>query len=180
MLRSAAARKPATLATIPGRSGQLRMRRVASTASQFGGDTARAMSKETLSTLRRGYEAFNRGDTSSLAELARELATPDVEWGATGAFPGVEGMYRGPEAIEKWMGVIRSAWEEFEASIDEVLDDRDDVLVVAELLRGRGRGSGVEVEMRIFSVYWFETGKIRKRAAFTERSEAFEAAGLSD
>jgi hypothetical protein len=48
------------------------------------------MSKETLAILRRGYEAFNRGDTSMILELAGELATPDVEWGATGAFPGVE------------------------------------------------------------------------------------------
>jgi hypothetical protein len=52
------------------------------------------------------------------------------------------------------------------------------VVVVAERLRGRGRGSGVEVEMQIFSTYWFEEGKIRRRAAFTERTDALEAAGL--
>ena len=138
------------------------------------------MSEETLATLRRGYEAFNRGDTSVIREFAREVATPDVEWGATGAFPGVDGMYRGPEAIQEWMDVIRSAWEEFEVSLDEVLHDGDDVVVVAELLRGRGRGSGVEVEMRIFSTYWFEEGKLRRRAAFTERKEALEAAGLEE
>jgi ketosteroid isomerase-like protein len=138
------------------------------------------MSKETLATLRRGYEAFNRGDTSVIREFAREVATPDVEWGATGAFPGVDGMYRGPEAIQEWMDVIRSAWEEFEVSLDEVLHDGDDVVVVAERLRGRGRGSGVEVEMRIFSTYWFEEGKLRRRAAFTERKEALEAAGLEE
>jgi hypothetical protein len=34
--------------------------------------------------------------------------------------------------------------------------------------------------MRIFSVYWFEDGKIRKRQPFTERSAALEAAGLSE
>ena len=136
------------------------------------------MSKETLATLKRGYEAFNRGDTSELRELAREIGTPDVEWGATGAFPGVDGMYRGPEAMPKWMDVIRSAWEEFEVSLDEVLHDGDDVVVVAELLRGRGRGSGVEVEMRIFSAYWFEEGKIRRRAAFTEPKRPSKPPGL--
>jgi len=138
------------------------------------------MSKETLATLRRGYEAFNRGDTAVILELVREVGTPDMEWGAIGAFPGVEGMYRGPEAIQEWMDVIRSAWEEFEVSLDEVLHDGDDVVVVAELLRGRGRGSGVEVEMRIFSTYWFEERKLRRRAAFTERKEALEAAGLEE
>jgi hypothetical protein len=71
-----------------------------------------------------------------------------MEWGATGAFLGVEGMYRGPEAMQEWMEVIRSAWEQFEVSLDEVLHDGDDLVVVTELLRGRGRGSGAEVEMR--------------------------------
>jgi ketosteroid isomerase-like protein len=137
------------------------------------------MSEETLAMLRRGYEAFNRGDTSAIAALAREIGTPDMEWGATGAFPGVEGMYRGPEAMEEWMQIIRSEWKEFEVTLDEVLYDGDDVVVVTELLRGRGRESGAEVEMRVFSAYWFEQGKIRKRAAFTEPKAALEAAGVS-
>ncbi len=138
------------------------------------------MSEENVETLKRGYEAFNRGDASALLELAREIGTPDVEWGATGAFPGVEGMYRGPEAMQEWMNVIRSEWEDFRVTLDEVLHVEGDVLVVTELLRGRGRESGVEVEMRVFSAYWFEQGKLRRRAAFTERTEALEAAGLRE
>jgi ketosteroid isomerase-like protein len=134
------------------------------------------MSDQTIANLKRGYEAFNRGDAS----VAIALSTPDVEWGATGAFPGVEGMYRGPEAIQEWMDVIRSAWGEFEVALDEVLHDEGDLLVVTELLQGRGRSSGAEVEMRIFSVYRFEEGRIRRREAFTERNAALEASGLSE
>jgi ketosteroid isomerase-like protein len=134
------------------------------------------MSEETLAILKRAYEGFNQGDMS----LTVELATPNVEWGATGAFPGVEGKYHGPEAIQVWMDVIRSEWETFEVSLDEVLHDGDDVVVVTELLRGRGRESGVEVEMRVFSAYWFEEGKVRRRAAFTEQKAALEAAGLRE
>ena len=132
------------------------------------------MSQENVEVLKRGHEGFNRGDAS----IPISLSTPDVEWGATGAFPGVERTYRGPQAIREWMDVIRSAWEEFEVSLGEVLHDEGDLLVVTELIRGRGRSSGAEVEMRIFAVYRLEDGKIRRRQAFTERTEALEAAGL--
>jgi ketosteroid isomerase-like protein len=82
--------------------------------------------------------------------------------------------------MQVWMDLIRSAWEEFEVTLDEVLYDGDDVVVVTELLRGRGRESGAEVEMRVFSAYWFENGKLRRREAFTERNAALAAAGLSE
>ena len=134
------------------------------------------MSRTTLANLKRGYEAFNRGDAS----VAMDLATPDVEWGTSGTFPGLVGVYRGPEALPRWMDTIRAAWEKFEVTPDEVVRDQGDVLVVAELQRGRGRGSGVEVVMRVFSVYCLREGKIRRRQAFTEREAALEAAGLSE
>jgi ketosteroid isomerase-like protein len=134
------------------------------------------LSQEAIAKLARGHEAFNHGDVSTMMEIS----TPDVEWVAAGAFPGVEGVYRGPAAVEQWVDAIRSAWGEFEVSLDEVLHDAGDVLVVTERLWGRGRGSGVEVEMCVFSTYWFEEGKIRRREAFTDREAALEAAGLRE
>ena len=134
------------------------------------------MSQEQLANLRRGHEAFSRGDVAAIMDVA----TSDVEWGATGAFPGLEAVYRGPEGVQAWVDTIRSVWEEFEVTLDEVVCDEADLLVVAELLRGRGVGSGVEVEMRVYSAYWFKGAKVRKRSAFSERSAALEAAGLSE
>jgi ketosteroid isomerase-like protein len=64
-------------------------------------------------------------------------------------------------------------------TLDEVLHDEGNVLVVSELLHGRGRSSGAEVKMRVFTVYRFEEGKVRRRASFTERNAALEAAGLT-
>jgi ketosteroid isomerase-like protein len=76
------------------------------------------------------------------------------------------------------MDAVRSARERFEVTLEEVMLDEGDMLVIAALLRGRGRESGAEVELRVFSAYWFERGKIRRRHAFTEREQALEAAGL--
>ena len=133
------------------------------------------MSRENVEKIRLGQEGFSRGDLGPV----KGLVADDVEWGAVGAFAGLEDVYRGPEGMDEWMEAVRSSWERFDVSLDGVLRDLDDVVVVAELLRGRGRESHAEVEMRIFSVYWFEQGKIAKRRAFMTEAEALEAAGLS-
>jgi ketosteroid isomerase-like protein len=133
------------------------------------------MSEAAIATLKRGHQAFNRGD----AATTMELGTADVEWGATGKFPGLEKEYHGPEAMVQWMNTVRSVWDEFEVTLAEVLRDEGELIVVSERLRGRGRESGVEVEMLVYSAYWFEGGKVRRRRAFTESEEALAAAGLA-
>jgi ketosteroid isomerase-like protein len=132
------------------------------------------MSEENVEKIRRGQEGFSRGDLGPV----KSFVSDDVEWGAVGAWPGLENVYRGPNGMDDWMESVRSSWESFDVSLDGVVRDLDDVLVVIERLRGRGRASSAEVEMQIFSVYWFEQGKIVKRRAFTTEDEALEAAGL--
>jgi hypothetical protein len=61
----------------------------------------------------------------------------------------------------RWTEVIRSTRDEFEVSLDEVLHDGDDVLVVADLLGGHGRGSGSRSRCGSSTVYWFEDGRQR-------------------
>jgi len=131
--------------------------------------------RENVETLRRGYRAFTRGDAAAVAHLV----TGDVEWGAT-PFPGIDDVYRGHDGMQSWMDAIRSAWAKFEVTLDEVLHDGADLVVVAERVRGRGRESDAEVEMCVFSTYWFEEGRLRKRSVFSDREAALEAAGLRE
>ena len=130
------------------------------------------MSQENVEVVRRGQQAFSHGDLSP----AEAMVDDDVDWGTLGDFPGLETSYRGPQGLDRWMDAVRAEWESFEVSIDEVIRDEGDVIVIAESLRGRGRESGAEVEMVIFSTYWFREGKITKRRVFTSREQALEAA----
>ena len=45
---------------------------------------------------------------------------------------------------------------------------------------GRGAGSGVDVERRVFAVYCFEHGKIVSRTSFADKLPALEAVGLQE
>jgi ketosteroid isomerase-like protein len=129
------------------------------------------MSQELLEKIQIGHEGFSRGD---LTEAKRDMSE-DVEWGTTGAWPGLEGTYRGRDSLDEWMQILHSEWDRFGVSLDEVILDDGDVMVLAERLTGRGRESGIEVEMQVFSIYWGEEGKIVKRQSFNSREEALAA-----
>jgi ketosteroid isomerase-like protein len=63
--------------------------------------------------------------------------------------------------------------------LEEALDGGD--LVVATVLsRGRGRGSGIEIDARFHRVYTLRDDRIVRMDEFAQRAEALEAAGLSE
>lgn len=126
-----------------------------------------------MEKLRRGVEGFNRGDLGPV----RSILAENVDWGALGAFPGLEDAYKGPRALDRWMEDVRSAWDVFEVSIDEVVRATDELVIQSERLWGRGKESGVEVTMTIHAVYWFARGKVIRRRVFESRREALAAAG---
>ena len=78
------------------------------------------MSQELLEMIQLGHAGFNSGD---LSRPKLNLAD-DVEWGTTGTWPGLEGTYRGPQALDQCEGKIakRQSFrtrEEALASVDE-------------------------------------------------------------
>jgi ketosteroid isomerase-like protein len=87
-------------------------------------------------------------------------------------------VYYGHDGVAEWGTTLRSAWEDFEVGLVEVLDEAGDHVVAEEHLRARGLGSGVELEAQLFSAYVFRDGKIAKRQIFTEKADALEHVGI--
>jgi ketosteroid isomerase-like protein len=129
------------------------------------------MSQELIELVLIGHDGFNRGDLSE----AKTKVSDDVEWGTTGTWPGLDETYHGPDALDEWIETLHSEWETIRVTLDEVVEDAGDVAILTERLSGRGRESGIEVEMQVFSVYWSEGGKIVKRASYRTREEALTA-----
>jgi ketosteroid isomerase-like protein len=81
------------------------------------------MSQENVETLRRAFEAFNRGDLEgAVADLA-----PDVEYVASGATPGFGGVYQGPEAYRQFLEELVGAFDNLRIKIHEFIDAGDQV-----------------------------------------------------
>src|SRR5215216_1542227 len=105
-------------------------------------DTGRAMSQENVEVVRRMYAAFHGGDVDG----ALSHFNADVLVDASKARPDV-GTGRGREHVTALVTSWLASWEEWREEMDEMRDLGSRVLVLS-VQRGRGKGSGVEVEAR--------------------------------
>jgi len=118
-------------------------------------------------------------------EIVRRFVESDLDEGWTDADPDIvwnplEGpQVQGPDAASASLARWESAWNEYEVIFEQFVDAGDRVLVTLRV-RGRGRGSGVEVEARYHTVYTLRDGVIVRMDEYDVRSEALEAAGLSE
>ena len=128
------------------------------------------MSQENAENVRRAFEAWLRGDLEEALEgLAPELVYKPAQEEA------VQGLDAVRASWERW----QASWQEQEVTLEETIDAGDHV-IQAILFRGRGRGSGIEVEGRFFQVLTIKDGRAVRWEEFSDRAEALEAAGRSE
>ncbi len=116
-------------------------------------------------------DAFRRRDIEELLAMldpeveifsSPELANP-------GTFSGREGYLRW---IEDWLDV----WEEFEIEPEAIEPVGSDHVVISVRQHGRGKDSGIEVEMRACYMAEFHDGKVMRFQLHPDRERALEAA----
>jgi ketosteroid isomerase-like protein len=109
------------------------------------------MRERNVEIVRAAIAAFNRGDIEALLELA----APDVEVVSPEELPN-GGRFVGPNAWLAWMTTWMEAWDEFKVEVIaiEAVDDRNVVVDIRQI--GRGKGSGIEIDMPM--IYLCEVG----------------------
>ena len=134
------------------------------------------MSEKNVETLRRGYEALNRGDV----EAVLQMCDPDIECelpegGITA------GTLRGHQALKGFLEGWIESFEVFRLDPERFFDS-DDRVVVFLHTSGRGRGSGLEMNARPAHVWTIKSGKAVRVQVFadSEREAALKAGGVSD
>ena len=128
--------------------------------------------QEIIDSLRGAIEAFNRADF----DAAMEIAHPEVEYVPVGG----QASLRGAAALRAWMEP--DAFEEQRIEPREFRIKGNKVLVNQHTW-GRGAGSGIEMEVDMWSVWTLnDDGLVTRLEVFLphEETEALEAAGLSE
>jgi ketosteroid isomerase-like protein len=109
----------------------------------------------------------------------RDHISEDVVWDASAIeFPGVSGVYRGHEGVLEFFRTWLEPWQDPTVELVEAIDAGDSVFIQM-LWRGRGQGSGAEVERNFFGVYDLRDGLVVGFRQAETRAEGLEAAGLS-
>ena len=135
------------------------------------------MSRDDVELVRRIFEAGKRRD--SAAALA--LYDPDLVWDVSrlGGADFEAGVFHGHDGLRRWFREWYAAWENTENDLEELIDAGDHVISV-HTQRGRGRASGIAVQIRQHAVWTIRSGKVARVVWFNSREEALEAVGASE
>jgi ketosteroid isomerase-like protein len=139
------------------------------------------MSEENVEIARQAFDDFNafmRGELNR--EAAGRRTDPEFEfhWHDEQTMPDAPQHLLGVQAMAGFLEQLRSAWAGLALEPLEYIEAPGDRVLIAYRQVGRGRESGVPIEVHAFQVFTIQDGKVRRAELFRHRAEALEAAGL--
>jgi ketosteroid isomerase-like protein len=132
------------------------------------------MSQENVGVVQSAFAAFIRRDTDAVLQLCAE----DIVITQPPELPGVSPNQYGHAGVLEAFAVWPEQWDEYRTEPPRVIADPGDQVVVASRSVGRGKRSGVEVEMDFAFVFTVRDGKIAEWQIFVSEEKALAAAGL--
>ena len=132
------------------------------------------MSQENIELVMRRMVAFQeQGMLRALPEIES-----DFVWDlSTLEYWPDETEYVGREGFDDFLAKWTEAYEEFEQSVEEVIDAGDEHVIAVVRQRGRPRGSDAWAEL-VFGIVWtIKAGRFRRGQVFRTREDAVNALG---
>ena len=102
-----------------------------------------------------------------------------VEFQTGLGFADLDAVYRGKEGWRRFAQTWQEAWEHITVRVERI-EDLDDGIVALLTFDGTGRGSGVEVSVRVGHVATVTEGRMSKLVSIAGWEEALEAVGLRE
>jgi hypothetical protein len=122
-----------------------------------------------------GWGAWARGDLelTLLRYAPRYELEPPREFLAV----GIRSSYKGPAGVREWAADMRDAWEQIKVRPLEIVDAGNPIVTLGRV-HLRARGSGIEFDYLLGSVFWSEQGLIVRELSFSDWDEALRVAGI--
>jgi ketosteroid isomerase-like protein len=131
------------------------------------------MSQQNIEIAMRANAAFNSRDLDS----ALQFFSADAELRDLANAPDQASAVKGIDAIREAWTLWTAAFDELRVDVEEWTDVRDAVIGAVHW-QGRGKASGMSIDVRQFDVYEFRDGQIvRATLGLKSKEEALEAAG---
>ena len=132
------------------------------------------MSESIEAFVRRAYErAWNNGDVEALLEIATE----DIVFVPSGAFPDHEPEYRGRDQVRRLIETLRAPFEQLDIHVEHVLERGGRILVLFQF-RARGR-DGLVLDTRSGHVGQMRDGLVTRIDAYSDWESAAAAVGMT-
>ena len=134
------------------------------------------MSQENVALVRRFEKSWASGDLDAALECVHDELVFD--W--SDSMSPFVGIYTGHDGLTRFWSDMRDAWERFSPEMEEVIDCGPEKLITLDVVRARGKGSGIDMEARGAMLWTVQEGKIVRVKMFQTKDEALEAVRLSE
>jgi ketosteroid isomerase-like protein len=125
-------------------------------------------SQQNLDLITRGYQAFASGNREAVLSLLQ----PDVVVEVHTDRPDIgRAVYRGHDGFLANFAEIEDVFEDLVIEAGDVTE-HGNRLMVATRVSGRGKGSGVAIEARIFHVWTLRDGLAARLEIFSDEDQA--------
>jgi ketosteroid isomerase-like protein len=140
------------------------------------------MSEENVEVVRRLYSlapdaaGVVRGDYD---DVFVDYFDPDFELVPPSTYPDTESSYRGQEGVRRWFQQLEEVWDDWRTESERFFDAGSQVVVFVRV-SGTAKQSGAALAISAAHVLTLRDGRVTRTDVFLDRSEALEAAGLSE
>jgi ketosteroid isomerase-like protein len=128
------------------------------------------MSAADVDLVRGAFAAYERGGVEALAEYFH----PDFEGVVPPELSAEPDIYRGRDGLRRYFALWEEQISDLGVAVEQIIDNGDAVVVLARL-SGRGRGSGVPVELPAATRLTVRDGLIGTWTAYPTIEDALAA-----
>jgi ketosteroid isomerase-like protein len=133
------------------------------------------MSRENVEIVRAAFEAFGEHDMEAVLRLCDER----IEITQAPELLGASRSQHGHAGVLEAFAIWPDLWDDYRVEIVRLTDVGEHV-IASTINRGRGKDSGVPVEMPFAFVFSIRAGKIVQWRLFMREEQALKAVGLAE